>query len=37
MMYVEYMQNFPLADSNEQIAVRFILAFWAQKRSIPTF
>ena len=37
MMYVEYTQNFPLADSNEQMAVRLILAFWAQKRLIPTF
>ena len=36
-MYVELMKNFPLADSNEQMAVRFILALWAQKRLIPTF
>ena len=31
-MYVEFMKNFPLADSNEQMAVRLILALWAQKR-----
>ena len=37
MMYVEFMKNFPLADSNEQIAVRVISASWAQKRLIPTF
>ena len=37
MMYVEFMKNFPLADSNEQMAVRLILALWAQKRLIPTF
>ena len=37
MMYVEFIKNFPLADSNEQMAVRLILALWAQKRWIPTF
>ena len=36
-MYVEYMQIFPLTDSNEQMAVRLILALWALKRLIPTF
>ena len=29
-MYVEFMKKFPLADSNEQMAVRLILALWAQ-------
>ena len=37
MMYVELMKNFPLEDSNDQMAVRLILALWAQKRLIPTF
>ena len=36
-MYVELMKNFPLADSNEQIAVRLILGIWVQNRLIPTF
>ena len=36
-MYVEFMKKFPLADSNEQMAVRFILVLGAQKRLIPTF
>ena len=36
-MYVEFMKNFLLSDSSEQMAVRVILAFWAQKRLIPTF
>ena len=36
-MYVEFMNNFSLADSNEMMAVRLISASWAQKRSIPTF
>ena len=31
-MYFEFMKNFPLADSNEQMPVRLILALWAQKR-----
>ena len=37
MMYVEFMKNFLLSDSSEQMAVIVILAFWAQKRLIPTF
>ena len=37
MMYVEFMKNFLLADSSELLAVRFILASWAQKLLIPTF
>ena len=37
MMYVEFMKNFLLADSSELLAVRLILASWAQKRLIPTF
>ena len=37
MMYVEFMKNFLLADSSELLAVRFILASWAQKLFIPTF
>ena len=36
-MYVEFMKNFPFADSNKQMLVRLILAFWAQKRWIPTY
>ena len=36
-MYVEFMKNFLLSDSSEQMAVRLISAFWAQKRLIPTF
>ena len=36
-MYVEFMKNFLLSDSREQVAVRLILALWAQKRLIPTF
>ena len=36
-MYVEFMKNFPLADSSELMAVRPISACWAQKRLIPTF
>ena len=31
------MKKFPLADSNEQMAVRVISASWAQKRFITTF
>ena len=34
-MYVEFMNNFPVADSNEQMAVRLILALRGQKRLIP--
>ena len=37
MMYVEFMKNFLLADSNKLMAVRLISASWAQKRLIPTF
>ena len=36
-MYVEFMKNFPLADPNARMAVRLILALWAQTRLIPTF
>ena len=36
MMYIEFMKNFLLAVSCELMAVRLILAFWAQKRLIPT-
>ena len=36
MMYVEFMKNFLLADSSELMAVRLILASWAQKQVIPT-
>ena len=36
-MYFEFMKNFLLADSGEQMPVRLISASWAQKRSIPTF
>ena len=36
MMYVEFMKNVLLADSNELMAVRLILASWAQKQMIPT-
>ena len=38
MLYVEFMKNFLLADWREIMAVRPILASWAQKTSlIPTF
>ena len=37
MMYVEFMKNFLLADSSGVLAIRLILASWAQKRLIPTF
>ena len=36
-MYVEFMKNFPLADSSELLVVRLISATWAQERLIPTF
>ena len=36
MMYVEFMKNFLFADSSELMAVRLILASWAQKQVIPT-
>ena len=29
-MYVVFMKNFNLADSNKQMAVRLILALWAK-------
>ena len=32
MMYVEFMKNFLLPDSSELMAVRLILASWAQKQ-----
>ena len=37
MMYVEFMKNFLFPDSSELMAVRLILASWAQKRLIPSF
>ena len=37
MMYLEFMNNFLLTDSSEQMAVGLISACWAQKRFIPTF
>ena len=37
MMYVEFMKNFPLADSSELMAVKLISASCAKKRLIPTF
>ena len=36
-MYVEFMKNFFLSDSIEQMAVRVISASWGQKRLILTF
>ena len=36
-MHAEFMKNIPVADSSELLAVRLILASWAQKRLIPTF
>ena len=36
MMYVEIMTSFLLAYSSELMAVRLILASWAQKQLIPT-
>ena len=36
MMYVEFMENFLLADSSELMAVTLILLSWAQKQVIPT-
>ena len=36
MMYVEFMKNFFLADLSGVLAVRLILASWAQKQVIPT-
>ena len=37
MMYVVFMKNFLLVDSSQLMAVRLILASWAQKRLIATF
>ena len=37
MMYVEFMKNFVLSDSSEQMAVRVSSASWAQERLILTF
>ena len=37
MMYVEFMKNFLLADSSELMAVRLILASWAQKQKNSYF
>ena len=37
MMYFEFMKNFLLADSGEQMPVGLISTSWAQKRLIPTF
>ena len=36
MMYVEFMKNYLLADSTGVLAVKLILASWAQKQVIPT-
>ena len=36
MMYVEFMKDVVLADSSKLMAVRLILASWAQKQVIPT-
>ena len=36
MMYVEFMKDVLLADSSELMAVRLILASWAQEHVIPT-
>ena len=36
-MYVEFMKNFNLVDSNKLIAVRLISAFWAPKTFDPYF
>ena len=37
MMYVEFIKNFTLADSTELLAIRLILASWAQKRLITAY
>ena len=37
MMYVEFIKNLLLTDSNEMMGVKPISASWAQKRLIPTF
>ena len=36
-MYFEFLKNFLLADSGEQMPVRIVSTSWAQKRLIPTF
>ena len=36
-MYVEFMKNFNLADSNKQMAVMTHFGPLSQKRLIPTF
>ena len=36
-MYVEFMKNFLLADSGEQMSVTLISASWTEERLIPTF
>ena len=36
-MYVEFMKNVLLVDSNEEMGFRLISGFWAQERFIPTF
>ena len=36
MIYVEFMKNVLLSDSSERMAVKRILASWAQKQVIPT-
>ena len=36
-MYFEFMKNFLLVDSGDEMPVRLISASWAQKRFIPTF
>ena len=37
MMYFEFMKNFLLAYSGEQMPVRLITASWSQKGFVPTF
>ena len=37
MVYVAFMKNIHLVDSNEVMAVWLISAYWAQKRLIPIF
>ena len=37
MVYVEFMKNIIPTDLSELLAVRLILALWAQKRFILTF
>ena len=36
-MYIDFLKNYFHADLGELLAVRLILAWWAQKRFIPTF